>query len=334
MVWRTERGITLIEILISLAISSIVVVSLLGLVAMHVGMLNKNTARGQLGVDTMYMMDYFSRVIPSAGGEILPVWSAIYVENNCSARGPFPDCGGSDRISVTNISGTRTCAITSSNVGRIYIDKSSGTCCLKQLSVNKAQVLLIRVTSVGERFVSLADDSPTGCYIDVSDGPTTPNDNVANTFDWSGGVLVPVTISTYYLDRTSRELNRFTFTNGGTSFDGHNSPMADRVMDFQVALGFDFNPLDGAITDAGDNNDEYLYNWPSGTETLGTGFMTNATWSMLRMVAVGIMLGAPSTSPTSSSPMRLLDGPLVTQPTWLLESKISRYMVRSTRVFQ
>lgn len=335
MLRLNQAGATLMELLISMTISSIVMVALVGVTSMHISQVNRSNARSGLAIDVMLLSDYFAKEIPSAGGELLPIWSALIVENNCDSRDHFPNCARSDRLSVINTMGSQACSIRASSnpMGRLFIDNVASPCCLDTMDLIGTQVVLTNAANVGQRYITAVDK--VACTVDVVRGPVAFNDTAAEPLDWTGALMIPVQIKTYFLDRQTNELNRFTYRAGGTSKDdGQLSPVADRVMDFQVALGFDFNPVDGIIRDTGNDLDEFLYNDPTGGEKLGVGALKDASMRQLRMVAVGLMLAMPSQTPNSFGGQTLLDGGPLAPGNWTIERQTSTYMLRSTRSYQ
>jgi hypothetical protein len=261
----------------------------------------------------------------------------LIVENGkngtCVARGPLPACqNNSDRMTAIQITSNQACSVISNSGWVLQMDNSSGTCCLNSLSVLQSQVMLVRVASTGQRWVSSVDLNT--CRATVEYGPGAFNDSVAEPYDWSGAMLVPIKLKSFYLDTATNELVRYTFANGGGNHDaGSDSRLADRILDFQIALGFDFNPADGVVTDTANDTDEYLYNWQGGLETFGVGTFRNAAWNNMRMVELGLIIGLPSSNPNASGPTSVLDGPVINQPTWVLERQTSRFMLRSTRTY-
>ncbi|MGE3684156.1 MAG: PilW family protein [Bdellovibrionales bacterium] len=335
---RTQSGATLIELLISQGIAMVVVTALLAVSAIHVNLASVSSSRAQLSVDAMALNDYFSRQLPSAGGEALPIWSAILVEdNNCPARGSLPACNNSDRVTTISAARIDGCSVESSAPGLIRFDQTSG-CCLDTIRLNLSHVVLVKVGSVGQRYVTSVNRE--FCSVSVVNGPAAFNDNVVEPYDWSRAILVPVTIRSYYLDRDTGELIRYTYRSGGPDQNtGILSPLTDRILDFQVALGFDFDPADGAVRDTRDFTDEFLYNAIDSTnggslESFGQGQFLNTALNSLRMVQLGLIVGLPTANPEASAPMQILDGPLIAQPTWLLESQLSNFMIRSTRNYE
>lgn len=320
--------------MISVAITTAVLAGLLTVTTLHVGTAGRTTNRAALSVDIMVLSDYFAKEIPSAGGELLPVWSGVAIENNCSARAGFPTCDNSDRLSVIRVAGNRACNVRAAPaVGTLDIVSSGGVCCLQGMSLLNSHIAVIKVASVGQRYVT-AVDIP-NCRLTVTRGPVAFNDSVAEPFNWTDAMIVPVEVKTFYLDRTTNELNRYTYRNGGAGVDdGVLSPMVDRVIDFQIGLGFDFSPADGTVSDTGTTTDEFLFNAPGATERLGTGYFLNASLSQLRMVALGLIIGQPSMDGNSAGGFRVLDGPNVANGQWLLERQVSKFMIRSTRSYE
>lgn len=88
------------------------------------------------------------------------------------------------------------------------------------------------------------------------------------------------------------------------------------------------------IRDNADDTDEFLFNNRTGTEALGVGALRDASIRQLRMVAVGVILAMPSTTPNSFGGQTLLDGGPLAPGNWTIERQISTYMLRSTRSYQ
>lgn len=328
------RGATLIELMISVTISTVVVMTLVGVTSLQLDYSSQATARGRLSVDIMELTNYFAREIPSAGGELLPVWSGVIAENNCAARATFPACQGSDRLTIVKTSATSACSIRSVGAGGlITIETGGGPCCLATLGLLRSHVILSKVNLIGHRYVASVDLN--ACTATLAPGPTAFNDNVAEPYDWSTGLMVPVQLRTFYLDKAISELNRFTYQNGGTNMNsGVTSALADRILDFQIALGFDFDPADGIVRNTSNHLDEYLYNSTTATERLGAGVFLNVSRSQLRMVALGLAMGQQSGQPNSQGGSNLLDGPLLAPGKWLVENQVSTFTIRSTRTYQ
>lgn len=329
-----QKGTTLIELMISVGITSAVLAGLLTVVSLHMNTAGRSTNRAGLSVDMMMLSNYFAREIPSAGGELLPVWTSVGVENNCAARTVFPNCGGSDRLTVVRAVGNRTCSIRAlPSAGVIESDISGGVCCFQGMNLLNSHVSLVKVTIVGQRYVTAVNLGT--CRITVANGPASFNDSAVEPFNWVEGTVVPVDVKTFYLDRTTNELNRYTYRNGGANVnDGTLSPMVDQVLDFQLGLGFDFSPADGQVSDTTNATDEFMYNAPGVNERLGVGFFLNASSSQLRMVALGLIIGTPSMEGNSGGGFRILDGPELEARGWLLERQVSKFMIRSTRIYE
>jgi hypothetical protein len=125
---------------------------------------------------------------------------------------------------------------------------------------------------------------------------------------------------TYYWDPAAKSLLRVRDLNNSGGIDaGEQSTMQTGVYDFQVALGFDFSPKDGSVTDTNSNTDEWLYN--VGSEQITDPFFANVTPRDLQMVRIAIAVGTKAVD-VPSGDFNLLDGPTRNNPEHQLIRKI------------
>lgn len=334
MIKLDQSGLTLIEMMISMAISSFIIMALLTITTTHLGIANASSAKVNLNSDLIFLGEFFSREIPNAGGEALPLWSAIAVENNCSLRGTLPNCAGSDRLTVVSPENYVGCKILSRTGSVLKIENTPGNpCCLDTIDVLNSHVMLTKGDEFGQKYINKIDKA--ACTVTMIDGPIAFHDSAPSAYDWAGAILSVINIRTYYLDQNAKELNRRQYVNHGTSdSDIVDSALADRILDFQIAEGYDLDPADGVINDTNDNKDEWLYNDPGSSEAFGSGVFASVSPSSLRMIAVGFAMGSPSTNPIYSHQTQILDGKLIQDPTMMIDSVTPKLLLRSLRDFQ
>jgi prepilin-type N-terminal cleavage/methylation domain-containing protein len=326
------RGFTLTELLIALAIGSLIMLTSLSTTFTTIQAAKNLNTVADISTDLLLLTNYFSQQIPSAGGQGVPIGAAVFSENNCAPRAPFPNCNSSDRLTLVQGTAAPLCSIVenASSYG-IYNASTDGTgaCCLASVNLVNTQVMLVQGTFYGQRLVTNQD--PSACQVTVQTGPGSLNDNVsdlpATAHDWSGASIIPVQLDTYYMDPTLNQLIDATYQ----GLTVNQQILADRVYDFQISLGYDFNPEDGIITDTGSITDEWLHNFPG--ESMGVGVFLNASPTSLRMVGIGFVFGAPAATlePSTAS---VLDGPPRTMPHQTLRSELAKIALRSIYFFQ
>ena len=332
-----EVGLSLLELLISISIGSILLVSVLSVSLNGIRLATKSGFEQDILVDGMLLVDYFSREIPSAGGYGIPANGAILVENNCAARGPtLPNCTGSDRVTTIRPREHSNCRVTAKDGSWWKLENSAG-CCMAGLDLMERQVVLLKGASYGQRHVRLADEE--NCRIQIQPGPLAMNDNVVDSgsapYDWTGSSLLRVEMNTYYLNSQNRELMKLAYRDKNPS-PNHavQLTLADRVFDFQVSLGYDFDPADGVVEDEGNSTDEYLFNSRSSVERFGVGHFRDATAASLRMVGMSVVLGSPVAEPQQVGVARILDGPERREPRWRLVPSEAKFALRTLYLFQ
>ena len=332
---KTSRGFTLVEVMIAVGISSILAVATMSLIAW--GMESQNTTKmhAEMSADLLLMHDYFARVIPNGGGQSLGLWSSFWAENNCAAPDVFPDCNGSDRLSIINATTELSCRVvswTTVGINTVFTLDASGGCCLNTVPLNNSQVLMTNNGSFSQRYASLAN--PAACTVVLEPGPMAGHDFNATppTADWTNALITPVAVSTYYLNSATNEFFVANYRNNGTgATDKEVLAMADQVLDFQISLGFDMNPTDGELLDSQDNTDEWLYNVAG--ESFGAGLFTENTRSTFKAITIGLIMAARGKGRPAGK--LILDGPeRKPGPEWIHQSTQTIYHLRNTSTFQ
>lgn len=339
---NNHHGFTLTELMVAMAISLTILIMgagvYLGSLGLYIGM----QSRSSLSQDAILLVDYLRNELIVAGGGSVRAWMGIWVEDNCAARSVFPDCAGSDRLTLTTASNPlQECGITSMvSAGVLQVAFSSpGVCCLQPAAAGEISFLGQNtiVTLDGNftnQYVTAVDLA--ACRITIQPGQAAGWDQSGGVVDWSGGTVTLVNVETLYLDPPTEVLMRFTDRNNDGVVDaGEAAIVAIGVLDFQVALGYDFNPADGKITTlAGGLNDEWLYNAVG--ETFGAGVFTGSfTKSSLLMVSPAVILGVTDGSAnTNWSTKQVLNGPARGRAGMTIQPEITQLAPRNSYVFQ
>lgn len=303
-----ERGFTFVEVMVSSAIGLAIVVmgfSLLMLTRKQFLRAESNTSQA---VSAVAFMDALARDIESAGGGTARSWMAIWVENSsragatCPARSPLPACVRSDRLTIAIAPvPARDCPIVAATGTTSVQLRNFPSCCLDSAPKH---VMLAKGNFWSQRDVTAFD--PVACQLTLQPGPMTPHERL--TADFAGGSVGTVDVVTYYRDETNGFMRQLVYGNAAQGIADEDRVIADQVLDFQVALGYDFNPTDGFVTESASGNDELLFNAPS--EALGSGLLTTALPINLQSVRLSVLFaGAPV---DTGSTMRTLDGATVT----------------------
>jgi Tfp pilus assembly protein PilE len=341
---QNDRGLTIAEIMIALAINAIIVLAVVTLVSNTMLSGKSSENRQELATDFGLLQNYFARTIPNAGGMSVPTDSTFWVEDNCSAKdGIFPDCKQGDRLTIVTSDEGPTCTIVAydatTGAATLSTVPSGGgpVCCMTSRPLIHNHVMFVNGYDYRQLWMVTADT--VACTGTFSKGPMSPNDNVDDTYAWAGGMVIPIHLDTFFWDEASSTFNRYVYDDAGsTRNSGSAQVLADRVLDFQVALGFDFQPADGVITDDGSTLDEWLYN-AVGDDKTKIPFVQNLPTypglqkNSLRMVAVGWIIGAPNGGVASANNLSVLNGPVRSKANYTLQAGVAKLGARSVYVF-
>jgi prepilin-type N-terminal cleavage/methylation domain-containing protein len=337
-------GFTLVEVLVAVAISTFLLVSFTDLYVIGLNSYHGMREQSSLALDSILAVDYLRSELMIAGGGQVRGWQGIWVENDCNARGPLPDCKGSDRITVSSTnSPLQQCSITGNpGPGVWQVNFSSpSVCCLAPggglADFLEKQVMFTLSDYYSSKFVKTVD--PVSCRMTVTSGQAAGNDftGTPSITNWTGAVVTLTTVKTFYWDSAKSSLMRFIDRNGDDNPDSEElSTVAIGIYDLQAALGYDSSPADGNIVAAADGvNDEWLYNAPGVVESWSAGaFVAPATRSQLLMVNVGLILGVKNTNGSGSSTARILNGPIRSVAGFMLQPQLGQVAPRNSYVFQ
>ena len=318
-------GFSLIEVMMALAISSIVAAASIGVVSRIAVDTRSSSQRAELDEEAKMLGDYLSAKLQGAGGGGARPWQSITVEDNFS--------GGSDRITIFTIDDALPeCEVNSVTGVNLRFDTSSG-CCMDQngdgvedLANQNTSVILI--LSDGSARMAVAHNpnvSGPNCRVNFPPGQQTGTITTADLNNTQRMIFGK--IQRYSLDTSSHQL---IFEEGSGSATMPRYAIADRVYDLQFALGYDANPRDGQVNSSGGVGDEWLYN--ASGDVFGSAGLTGARSNDLRMIGVGLALGAPDKTANSHSQLFNRSTPL-SAPGIRLRQVTLQTMARNLNLF-
>lgn len=284
------KGLTLIELIISMGVSALVVMSSLTFFMATQGNIKDITGKTRLGSDILLLGDYLGSELQNLGGGRIRWWASLLVEDNCVSLGDLPHCQGSDRMTVlVSTYPEKECSIVRSVSGDTLEIESTDGCCLTSDFAGK-HAMITRNENYIQKYIESIDLN--SCEVNLQDGPMTSIHAANGISDWSDGVLTLVEVKSYYVDVDSRKLKVFRdFNNNQKIDDGEDRVLAMNVYDLQVSLGFDFKPIDGVVTDYNNDEDEWAFNSGSVNEELDGSFFRDASRDQLRLVNLGLIVG-------------------------------------------
>lgn len=345
------RGYSLIETMIALAISLICVAASVSWFLFQNASMSVASARVNADETVAFAAYEINRAWSQIGGGSVQPWAAVWVEDNstgCNARGPLPDCDGSDRVTLAELdTDIPECPLqgfsaASGALTSIEIEDYSGggpiptwVCCIKDFAGRQIYVTDDSGNTMARYVTSVNSSTCTASTEPVRQALSNLRYPASGAFpNLEFGVISPVTISTYYLDRSTQQLWEWTDKNNdyAISTDEVRS-VAAQIFDLQVALGYDANG-DSVITDNKSATDEWLYNATG--DALGAGMLATATPQKLREIGFSIAAGtktSPSNSPTNSRFERW-NGPARDLNGWQVYGRSRKVLPRNIRLVE
>jgi prepilin-type N-terminal cleavage/methylation domain-containing protein len=335
-----RRAFTLLELAVSMAIATII-----GAAAVGAGMLLNRIMvdtrkRAVLWDEAKRLEETMLSQLQEAGGDPLRPHESILVENNCGARDGMPPCFGADRITITRARpNVPKCKVTGAGGAVLNVERDAitGVCCLFS-NINGGAVATSpfeRVSAVLVRdngsvqSINLHNASEPPCNVNAPRGQGNPA-----SLSLGPGTLVAVDAVTLYPARQSSVTGEYQLIQwtdapeGAAVGDGVVDPseillVAERVFDFQVALGYDGNPENGEAIDLASASDEWFGN------AGGDALPAVITPDQLRMIAVGIVVGTPSGRVVGA---QVLDGPARSAPGFYMATTRGSVMLRNLNI--
>lgn len=345
-----QAGYSLIETMIALAISLICVAASVSWILFQNMSMSIANARIDADETVSFAAYEVYRIWSQAGGGSVKPWAAVWEEDNCPARGPLPICDGSDRLTLAELDvDLPECPLiryegASGDLESTEIEDFSGGgpvptrfCCLDGFAGRQ-----IYVTDEGNnttaRYVRSVNSAACTAQTDSVQQASYFRFPQSGAFpDMIAGVISPVTISTYYLDRNSRQLYEWSDANNDNTIDSdERKSIAADIFDLQIALGYDSSPAthDGVVTDTRDAADEWLYNAPG--DAMGSGMLTSASLQDLQQIAFSIAAGTKVSGEISATNSRFdrWNGPVRDTLGWQLYGRSRVVVLRNVRLME
>lgn len=307
----SAAGQSVIEMIIGLSVMAITLLATITW-ALHQNSVLMTEQKRLDADETVSLAAYaLNRKFSAIGGGSVPLWGSFWAEDACAARSPLPDCDGSDRLTVVELSSDLPeCPV-------IDYDPASGTlvssdiedvagadpvpiCCLtgfanRQIYISETNRYTARyVTSVNTANCSAATSA-------VQQAPALKEPSTGAFPHLSEGTISPVTITTYFLERNTQQLWAWTDSNNNNQFDDTEKlSVATPIFDFQIKVGYDIDKND-QISDSQSTTDEWLYN--SSGDALGLGGLTGAQPQDLSRLGFSVIAGQVSSSETYTNAM-------------------------------
>jgi prepilin-type N-terminal cleavage/methylation domain-containing protein len=344
-----RRGFTLLELMVSIAITGIVTTAVVAAFAGVNSLLARAERQSELRSTAKALGDFFVTELQQVGGGAVRPHLAVFVENACGARGDFPTCTQqvavkTDRLMYARtLPGLESCTVDTLTISSGLFDTATITakmkvtapapCCLSPPNgdwVNKT-VYLSKEDQFTQRFVSAVDLST--CTATLLPGQTTHN-KAAGIADLLGGTVTRVAMVTVFVDPTSHALKAHVNTNQeapNAIVFGTNeiATLANDVYDFQVVSGYD-DGSDGILKRTGGADDEWLGN--AATDAMGAGGLSSSTSIDLRALRLSFVVGA--TGMSAGNTVQIEGSVPLTIPKTLLHTATSNAMLRNTFLFQ
>lgn len=318
---RVFRGFTLVELMVSLAISGIVFAAASTSVIAVMKTLKRTEKQIQIDIETKILSEYLSSQLRVIGGGALRPWHGIDLEENWNGD-------GSDRLTVLELApDLEECVIQTRTGGGAAIHFDAADCCINS-SWNSRH--LLATTEGGEEWSSLFSTGVNGssCHLIFPPGHNgLGKSKVVTASTFSGGALIPVRVKRYWLDESTHQLKVDISEPNTNGFE--TQILADQVYDLQFALGYDVHPADGSVEDLGSDNDEWLGN--AAGDAMGVNGLQDAQETDLRMLQVGLIVGG--TVGAMSGRAQILNGPERELENGLLRAVGARVYLRNSNLY-
>ena len=261
-VWRSQTGLTLVELLVALVISTVIAIAAVSALIVSRRGFSTVDAAAQLRDNVRFSTDLIQRLVVQAGYE-----DAKFLTTPVD-RGANPD---------PNISGFNNAIVTTTNPATAFTARTAG-------SVGYGSDVLVLRYQAGETFPGsgVSDNTMIDCAGKPAAAlPVDANDRL---------------LSVFYVDISEGEPTLMCITAGATAGTFVSQPIVRGVENFQVLYGVDgvvpnTAPVAGAASDS--IADRYLradQMVVSPADPVGT----NANWRRLRSIRIGMVIRGPA----------------------------------------
>jgi prepilin-type N-terminal cleavage/methylation domain-containing protein len=198
---RQRLGFTLMELAVALAATGVIAATATTLFSLYSSLIKKARVQSQLVSRARGSLEYVLNESRRAGGDGVSARDSMIIEAGCSPRGAFPDCYGTDRITVVQpLGGYGKCTVDADLGGnRVRIkslrDGFAGplVCCLLEQPNFKRQVAFSSAAGVTPAVLFGTSEPCTFRYEPIVGGPSGSLNNAT---------LVMADVKTFYLELT------------------------------------------------------------------------------------------------------------------------------------
>lgn len=311
-----RRGFTLVEMMVAMAMAGVLAASALGAgMAIH-NVLVDTRRRVVVWDEAKRVEEALLSRVQEAGGDPMAAADSIIVEDNCTADATrlLPSCAGADRITIMRASAsTLSCEVTAAGATLKDTTLSPAPCCITAAFVGPAVLLAFDGDIIT---LDLHSPNTASCHVAAPFGQGNPGPKTLKPGVLA--VLGPGNIETIFprSKGASGEYELMVWKDAGTPGNGQVDAnelelFADRIYDFQIALGYDSTPEDGDVVDTNSSSDEWIGN----AEVVAPppALPTGVARSQLRMIDIAIAVGVPSSR--FNTPVQLLNRTAPITPT-------------------
>ncbi len=322
------KGFTIIELMIAMAAGSILLaVGLSGYqVVMRTFVLAEHASVAN--EDSKMLNEFLGANVQGLGGGAVRPWAAVSVQDNAGVD-------NTDILTIYELDDSfPECFITSRSGNNLWFAKNSAGVCDCLASVTPGMRVMI-TTPDGAYWGGLevlTVQAEPSCKANFNPVATGLDRLPGSVSDFAGGAMSVGHFKIFQVN-ANRELEIIEDTN----HDGTDETyiLAERVFDVEAALGYDKAPSDGIIVDHHDNTDEWAYNsGAANTDILGTGALVAVKDQDLRMLRMGVMIGAPIGLTSILVDGQIMNGPVRAQNGWVMRTAISSLSLRNLNIMQ
>lgn len=233
-----RRGFTLIEAAAAMAAIGVIALVATMLFSLYGTLIKRARVQSQLVSRSRGALEYVLDEARRAGGNGVDPARSVIVEDNCAARGEFPACNGSDRITVIQpLGGYGKCTVDADLGGeRVRVRKvrdgllGPEECCLLQSAGFRRQVAFASAEGVVPAM--LLEDTA-----DCTFGYRPILGDVPDSL--TGATIVMSDVKTFYVeygarDRAGRLLMHTELDGNIASIRGERLPLATGILDLQA----------------------------------------------------------------------------------------------------